>query len=125
MDKSRDSERPTRSSAKSSSSGDVATQIGVRAPCVGVRMNGRNRIETTCMRPGRARIPAGFAPEATIAEYRAALERHAIETSAWWDRQLPLSLLGIMVLLGWEKALGPGDNLAWWSARVLEGAELL
>lgn len=73
----------------------------------------------------RTRIPAGFAPEATIAEYRAALERHGIETGAWWDRQLPLALLGIMVLLGWEKALGPADNLAWWSGRVLEGAELL
>jgi hypothetical protein len=30
-----------------------------------------------------------------------------------------------MVLLGWEKALGPPDDLAWWELRVLEGAELL
>ena len=73
----------------------------------------------------RARIPAGFAPEATIAEYRAALERHGIDTGPWWERQLGLSLLGIMVLLGWEKALGPPDDLAWWEARVLEGADLL
>ena len=36
-----------------------------------------------------------------------------------------LALLGIMVLLGWEKALGPPDDLAWWEARVLEGADLL
>jgi ABC-type microcin C transport system duplicated ATPase subunit YejF len=31
----------------------------------------------------------------------------------------------IVALLGWEKALGPADNLAWWSARVFEGADLL
>ncbi|MGZ4756586.1 MAG: aminoglycoside phosphotransferase [Acidimicrobiia bacterium] len=73
----------------------------------------------------RARIPAGFTPEATIAEYRAALERLGIDTASWFERQLTLSLLGIMVLLGWEKALGPPEDLAWWEARVLEGADLL
>jgi hypothetical protein len=73
----------------------------------------------------RARIPATFAPGDTITEYRAALERHGIATGPWWDRQLPLALLGIMVLLGWEKALGPPDDLTWWSERVLEAAELL
>lgn len=73
----------------------------------------------------RARIPAGFTPEATIGEYRAALERRGIDTAGWWERQLALSLLGIMVLLGWEKALGPPDDLAWWEARVLEGPDLL
>jgi hypothetical protein len=72
-----------------------------------------------------ARIPPGVAPEDTIAEYRAALERHGIDTGHWWDRQLPLALLGIMVLLGWEKALGPADDRAWWEARVLEAVELL
>ncbi len=73
----------------------------------------------------RARIPEGFTPEMTIAEYRAALERRGIDTGAWWERQLGLSLLGIMVLLGWEKALGPPEDLAWWEQRVLEGADLL
>lgn len=73
----------------------------------------------------RARIPSSFTKEATIAEYRAALERHRVETSPWWERQLALGLLGMMVLLGWEKALGPDDELAWWEARVLEGAEVL
>jgi thiamine kinase-like enzyme len=73
----------------------------------------------------RARIPQSFTKEATIAEYRAALERHGIDTSPWWERQLALGLLGMMVLLGWEKALGPPDELAWWEARVLEGAEVL
>jgi hypothetical protein len=73
----------------------------------------------------RARVPASFTREQTIAEYRAALERRGVATSPWWERQLALGLLGMMVLLGWEKALGPPDELAWWEARVLEGAELL
>jgi hypothetical protein len=73
----------------------------------------------------RARIPPGFPPEATAAEYRAALARHGVETGPWWETQLALARLGIMVLLGWEKALGPPDDLAWWQARVREGAELL
>jgi hypothetical protein len=73
----------------------------------------------------RARIPPGFSHEATISEYRAALERHGIDTSTWFEQQLALSLLGIMVLLGWEKALGSPDELAWWEQRVFEGADLL
>lgn len=73
----------------------------------------------------RARLPTTFTREATIAEYRAALERHGVVTDSWWDRQLAVALLGIMVLLGWEKALGPPDDLAWWEARVIEGAEVL
>ncbi len=73
----------------------------------------------------RARVPPAFTREATIAEYRAGLERRGVATAPWWDRQLALGLLGMMVLLGWEKALGPPDELAWWEARVLEGAEVL
>jgi hypothetical protein len=73
----------------------------------------------------RARVPESFSREQTIEEYRAALERHGVETSPWWDRQLALGQLGIMVLLGWEKALGPPADLAWWEARVLEAADLL
>jgi hypothetical protein len=73
----------------------------------------------------RARVPESFTREQTMAEYRAALERHGVPTSPWWERQVGLGLLGMMVLLGWEKALGPPDELAWWEARVLEGAELL
>jgi hypothetical protein len=73
----------------------------------------------------RARVPESFTREQTIAEYRAALERHGVATSPWWERQLALGLLGIMVLLGWEKALGPPDDLAWWAARVDEAGGLL
>jgi hypothetical protein len=73
----------------------------------------------------RARVPTTFMRERTIAEYRTALERHGVETSPWWECQRALGLLGMMVLLGWEKALGPPEELAWWEARVLEGAEVL
>jgi hypothetical protein len=73
----------------------------------------------------RARIPSGLRPEATAAEYRAALERHGVDTGPWWETQLGLGLLAIMVFLGWEKALGPPDDLAWWQERVHEAAPLL
>ncbi len=60
-----------------------------------------------------------------IEAYRVALERHGVATDPWWDRQLALCLLGMMVMLGWEKAYGDDDELAWWEARALEGAALL
>ena len=64
--------------------------------------------------------------EDAIATYRAALERHAIDTAPWWDRQLALSLLGALVQFGWEKAFGGLDSeLMWWQDRALEGARLL
>jgi hypothetical protein len=64
--------------------------------------------------------------EAAIHTYRSALERHGIDTSAWWDRQLGLSLLGALVQFGWEKAFGGlDDELSWWQDRALEGARLL
>jgi aminoglycoside phosphotransferase (APT) family kinase protein len=71
-----------------------------------------------------ARLP--HAKEAAIDAYRAALERHGIDTGPWWDRQLGLALLGGAVHLGWEKALGgPGDELAWWEDRAVAGAAWL
>ena len=58
--------------------------------------------------------------------YRAALERHGIDTAPWWDRQLALCLLGALVQFGWEKALGGyDDELAWWEAKALDAAHLL
>ncbi len=59
--------------------------------------------------------------EATIAAYRSALERRGIETTAWWDRQLSLALLGAALQLGWDKA-GDPEELGWWQDRILEGA---
>jgi hypothetical protein len=64
--------------------------------------------------------------EATTNAYRAALERHGIDTAPWWDRQLALCLLGALVQFGWEKALGGyDDELAWWEAKALDAAHLL
>jgi len=64
--------------------------------------------------------------EAAIDAYRAALERHSIDTAPWWDLQLALCLLGALVQFGWEKAFGGyDDELAWWEARAVEGVRLL
>ncbi len=64
--------------------------------------------------------------EASIVLYRDALERHGIDTGAWWDRQLALSLLGGLVSFGWEKALGGyDDELAWWEEHAVRAAPLL
>jgi Phosphotransferase enzyme family len=61
-----------------------------------------------------------------ITTYRTALERHGVDTSSWWDRQLALALLGALVQFGWEKAFGGlDDELSWWQDRALEGARLL
>jgi hypothetical protein len=73
----------------------------------------------------RARLPRGHGKESTITALRTALERHGIDTSAWWDRQLGLCLLGAVVQFGWEKALGDADELGWWCDRAAEGAALL
>jgi hypothetical protein len=60
----------------------------------------------------RSRLPTS--KEATTEAFRAALERHGVETAGWWDRQLALCLLGAVVQFGWEKGLGDGEELAWW-----------
>jgi len=66
------------------------------------------------------------AKEAAADAYRAALERHGVDTAPWWDTQLALCLLGALVQFGWEKALGGyDDELAWWEAKAVEGARLL
>ena len=70
-----------------------------------------------------ARLPQS--KEATIGAYRAALERHGIDTEEWWDAQIALALLGAFVQFGWEKALGGGDELAWWDARAAEAERYL
>lgn len=73
-----------------------------------------------------ARFPAGHTKEDAIEAYRAALERNGIATRPWFDRQLRLCLLGVMLQLGWEKSFDDtGVELAWWNARVREGIEEL
>jgi hypothetical protein len=72
----------------------------------------------------RARLPE--TKEGAIARFRRSLAGHGVDTDAgWWDRQLDLCLLGAVVQLGWEKALGDDDELGWWTDRAREGARRL
>jgi thiamine kinase-like enzyme len=71
----------------------------------------------------RARMPES--KEHAIATFRAALERHGVDTDGWFDVQLALCLLGGISLFGWEKGLGDDTELGWWCDRALEGAHHL
>ena len=75
----------------------------------------------------RARLPQS--KDEALDAYRDALERHGIDTASWWERQCSLSLLGTLLLFGWEKALGDDDesaeDLAWWEQRALDAAARL
>jgi hypothetical protein len=71
----------------------------------------------------RARLPES--KEATIARFRRALSGHGIATEGWWDRQVELCLLGALVQIGWEKALGDQAELDWWVAAARRGARWL
>jgi hypothetical protein len=74
----------------------------------------------------RARIPAELARDATVDAYRAALERHGVDTGAWFERQLALCLVGVMLQLGWEKAFDEtGHELGWWRDRTIDTAREL
>ena len=88
---------------------------GVAPPCMDVAWY-------VCL--NRARLPQ--TKEDTLRAYRAALERHGIDTQGWWAHQCALSLLATLLLFGWEKALGDSEDaaaeLAWWQARALEAA---
>jgi hypothetical protein len=73
-----------------------------------------------------ARIPTGYGYDVTVDAYRAALERHGIDTASWFERQLSLCLVGIMVLLGWEKSYDErGTERAWWRERTVDTAREL
>lgn len=71
----------------------------------------------------RSRLPGS--KEATAEAFRGDLERHGVDTGSWWDRQLSLCLLGAVVQFGWEKALGDGDELAWWCQAAREATAWL
>jgi hypothetical protein len=74
----------------------------------------------------RARIPEGHGRDVTIAAYRAALEGHGVDTAPWFERQLALCLVGVMLQLGWEKAFDEsGAELAWWRDRTVDTAREL
>lgn len=68
----------------------------------------------------RTRIPESKSD--TIGRYRRSLKRAGIDTDTWWDRQLDLCLLAMAATMGWEKAVGDADELAWWSERAQEAA---
>ena len=71
----------------------------------------------------RSRLPVS--KEATIDAFRGALERHGVDTTSWWARQLGLCLLGALVQFGWEKALGDDDELGWWCDAARAGSAWL
>ncbi|HLM16686.1 MAG TPA: phosphotransferase [Acidimicrobiia bacterium] len=74
----------------------------------------------------RARIPAELARDGTVDAYRAALERRGVDTAPWFERQLALCLVGVMLQLGWEKAYDhTGEELTWWRDRVIDTAREL
>jgi len=59
------------------------------------------------------------------ADCERALERHGVDTTSWWDRQLGLCTVGMMATMAWEKAVGDADELAWWEAAALDGTQYL
>jgi hypothetical protein len=71
----------------------------------------------------RARLPQS--KEESIEHYRASLERHGVDTSEWWDRQLGLAMVGMMATIAWDKAAGDADELAWWEEHAVEAARWL
>jgi thiamine kinase-like enzyme len=68
-----------------------------------------------------ARLPEP--KEASIDRFRAALDRHGVATAGWFETQLDLCVVGIMVTFGWEKALGDEGELRWWEERVRGAVE--
>ena len=73
-----------------------------------------------------ARLPVGHSKDDAIAAYRTSLEAHGVDTVSWWDAQLDLCMLGVMLQLAWNKALdGPGDELDWWADRIARGVARL
>lgn len=73
-----------------------------------------------------ARLPEGHTKDDAIAVYRDAITRHGTAIGAWWDEQLALCTVGVMLQLGWEKALDEsGAELDWWRARTLTAARAL
>jgi Phosphotransferase enzyme family len=68
----------------------------------------------------RARLPES--KEAVIDRFRRRLNGLGIATAGWFEDQLDLCMIGIMVTFGWEKALGDDAELRWWERRVADAA---
>lgn len=73
----------------------------------------------------RARLPESHTKETTISAFASALSAAGVDRAGWWEQQVAVCLLGALVQFGWEKALGPDDELNWWCDRAREGLELL
>jgi len=71
----------------------------------------------------RARLPE--TKELSIERYREALEAHGIATADWFEKQAALSLLAMMCMFGWEKALGDAEELAWWQDHAVAATRWL
>jgi hypothetical protein len=71
----------------------------------------------------RLRLPES--KEASIEALRGALEARGVDTTGWWEAQLDLCLLGALLQMGWEKALGDQDELDWWCERAAAGVARL
>jgi thiamine kinase-like enzyme len=69
----------------------------------------------------QARLPES--KEETVERYRRALEAAGVGTTDWWQTQLDVCTIGVMVTFGWEKALGSDAELLWWEGRVAEAIE--
>ncbi len=57
-----------------------------------------------------------------VSRYRSVLESLGVPTGEWWDRHLPLALLGAFLTLGWSKGGQPAE-LAWWGAAVMRARQ--
>ena len=64
----------------------------------------------------RARLPR--TKEESIAAYREALVRRGIDVSAWFEDQVHYAAVLALCVIGWEKAIGDPDELAWWEEFV-------
>jgi hypothetical protein len=71
----------------------------------------------------RRRLPYG--KEQAIEDYACALSRHGVALGAWWNQQLELALLTVMVWFGWEKVFDEPAELGWWEDRVRDGERWL
>jgi hypothetical protein len=72
------------------------------------------------------RFPPRHTKDDAIATYREALVRHGVDVAPWWDEQLALCTIGVMLQLAWEKAYDEtGAELAWWRERTLAAARTL
>ena len=67
---------------------------------------------------GRNRPVLPRSKEESVTVYEQGLARRGVDTSGWFDQRLHTSGVGVMAMIGWEKAVGDADELAWWDAFI-------